>query len=249
MTVAALRRNPQALADHVIAYELGPVSKPEASPMAHALWMFVADFVRGKHPGASVRPSPPGTGSSRVARHHRTAHGRTRCRTWTPRWGERVSDSVRDDGHRGCCRARRRGDRSPGRYRVNSSRARSARLGATGRMLFPLAHDGTGTRLCQGGRECYDEGSHKPALDVPSHWVPPSRKDLGARGQQAFAPCGWPVSPTDPPRTSTPLRPTLLPPRPRSEDVPHGSCESECRFARTDASAIGTSRLSGNRSI
>jgi len=46
----ALRRNPGALADHVIAYELGAVSRPEASPMAHALWMFGADLLAASVP-------------------------------------------------------------------------------------------------------------------------------------------------------------------------------------------------------
>ena len=50
VTVGALRRNPQALADHVIAYELGAVAEPEASPMAHALWMFVADLLAASVP-------------------------------------------------------------------------------------------------------------------------------------------------------------------------------------------------------
>lgn len=50
VVVGALRRNPQALADHVIAYELGAVSRPEASPLAHALWMFVADLLAASVP-------------------------------------------------------------------------------------------------------------------------------------------------------------------------------------------------------
>ena len=50
VTVEALRRNPQALADHVIAYELGAVSRPEASAMSHALWMFVADLLAASVP-------------------------------------------------------------------------------------------------------------------------------------------------------------------------------------------------------
>ena len=50
VTVEALRRNPQALADHVIAYEIGAVSRPEASPMSHALWMFVADLLAASVP-------------------------------------------------------------------------------------------------------------------------------------------------------------------------------------------------------
>lgn len=50
VVVDALRRNPQALADHVIAYELGAVSRPEASPLAHALWMFFADLLAASVP-------------------------------------------------------------------------------------------------------------------------------------------------------------------------------------------------------
>ena len=50
VVVGALRRNPQALADHVIAYELGTVSRPEASPLAHALWMFFADLLAASVP-------------------------------------------------------------------------------------------------------------------------------------------------------------------------------------------------------
>jgi len=50
VTVEALRRNPQALADHVIAFELGSVSRPEASPISHALWMFVADLFAASVP-------------------------------------------------------------------------------------------------------------------------------------------------------------------------------------------------------
>ena len=50
VTVEALRRNPRALADHVIAYELGAVATPEASPMSHALWMFVADLLAASVP-------------------------------------------------------------------------------------------------------------------------------------------------------------------------------------------------------
>jgi predicted membrane protein (TIGR00267 family) len=49
-TVEALRRNPQALADHVIAYELGAVSRPEASPISHAVWMFVSDLCAASVP-------------------------------------------------------------------------------------------------------------------------------------------------------------------------------------------------------
>lgn len=40
----AFARNPEALLDHVVAFELGVVRKAGASPWTHALWMFVADI-------------------------------------------------------------------------------------------------------------------------------------------------------------------------------------------------------------
>jgi VIT1/CCC1 family predicted Fe2+/Mn2+ transporter len=46
----ALARNPQALADHVIAYELGTVARTEGSPLVHALWMFFADLLAASVP-------------------------------------------------------------------------------------------------------------------------------------------------------------------------------------------------------
>ena len=48
--VAALRRNPPALADHVAAHELGSPAGPEASPLTHAWWMFVADLLAASVP-------------------------------------------------------------------------------------------------------------------------------------------------------------------------------------------------------
>lgn len=50
VTVDALRRNPQALAGHVSAYEFGTASRPAASPMSHAIWMFIADLVAASIP-------------------------------------------------------------------------------------------------------------------------------------------------------------------------------------------------------
>jgi vacuolar iron transporter family protein len=40
----AFTRNPEALVDHVVAFELGAVRGADASPWTHALWMFVADI-------------------------------------------------------------------------------------------------------------------------------------------------------------------------------------------------------------
>ncbi len=41
----AFARNPEALLDHVVAFELGVVRNAGASPWTHALWMFIADIV------------------------------------------------------------------------------------------------------------------------------------------------------------------------------------------------------------
>ncbi len=40
----ALARNPEALLDHVVAFELGVDRRAGDSPWTHALWMFVADL-------------------------------------------------------------------------------------------------------------------------------------------------------------------------------------------------------------
>lgn len=42
--IAALERNPDALLDHVVAFELGVTRGADASPWTHALWMFAADL-------------------------------------------------------------------------------------------------------------------------------------------------------------------------------------------------------------
>lgn len=41
---AAFVRHPEAMLDHVAAYEVGPAPEAGASPRTHALWMFVADL-------------------------------------------------------------------------------------------------------------------------------------------------------------------------------------------------------------
>ena len=48
--VGGLRRNPDALLDHVAAYELGVAVRAEAAPSTHALWMFVADLFAASIP-------------------------------------------------------------------------------------------------------------------------------------------------------------------------------------------------------
>ena len=40
--IAMYRRNPEALVDHVIAYEVGSNGPDAAPPIANALWMFIA---------------------------------------------------------------------------------------------------------------------------------------------------------------------------------------------------------------
>jgi len=46
----AFARNPEALLDHVVAFDLGVVRQPGASPWAHALWMFAADLFAASVP-------------------------------------------------------------------------------------------------------------------------------------------------------------------------------------------------------
>jgi vacuolar iron transporter family protein len=43
--IAALKRNPDALLDHVAAFELDVTRRAGGSPWTHALWMFAADLV------------------------------------------------------------------------------------------------------------------------------------------------------------------------------------------------------------
>lgn len=43
--IAMYRRNPEALVDHVIAYEVGSQGPDAAPPIANALWMFIAVIV------------------------------------------------------------------------------------------------------------------------------------------------------------------------------------------------------------
>jgi VIT1/CCC1 family predicted Fe2+/Mn2+ transporter len=42
--IAAFGRNPNALVDHVVAFELGAPRSRSDSPWSHAIWMFVADL-------------------------------------------------------------------------------------------------------------------------------------------------------------------------------------------------------------
>ena len=46
----AFARNPEALLDHVVAFDLGVVRQPGASPWAHASWMFAADLFAASVP-------------------------------------------------------------------------------------------------------------------------------------------------------------------------------------------------------
>jgi VIT1/CCC1 family predicted Fe2+/Mn2+ transporter len=47
---AALGRNPEALLDHVVAFDLGVSRDAGASPWTHALWMFFADLFAASIP-------------------------------------------------------------------------------------------------------------------------------------------------------------------------------------------------------
>jgi VIT1/CCC1 family predicted Fe2+/Mn2+ transporter len=49
---AAFQRNPEALLNYVAAFELGVPRGAGASPLAHALWMFIADLVAASVPVA-----------------------------------------------------------------------------------------------------------------------------------------------------------------------------------------------------
>jgi VIT1/CCC1 family predicted Fe2+/Mn2+ transporter len=48
----AFTRNPGALLDHVVAFEVGVVPAARPSPWTHALWMFVADILAAGVPVA-----------------------------------------------------------------------------------------------------------------------------------------------------------------------------------------------------
>jgi len=48
--VVVLRRSPQALLDHVTAYELGLAVREETAPSTHAIWMFFADLLAASVP-------------------------------------------------------------------------------------------------------------------------------------------------------------------------------------------------------
>jgi VIT1/CCC1 family predicted Fe2+/Mn2+ transporter len=50
LVARAFARNPEALLDHVVAFEIGVVRRPSASPWTHALWMFVADLLAAAVP-------------------------------------------------------------------------------------------------------------------------------------------------------------------------------------------------------
>jgi Uncharacterized membrane protein len=45
LVARAFARNPEALLDHVVAFEEGVVRRARSSPWTHALWMFVADLL------------------------------------------------------------------------------------------------------------------------------------------------------------------------------------------------------------
>jgi len=45
LVARAFARNPEALLDHVVAFEIGIVRQAGASPWTHAIWMFVADLL------------------------------------------------------------------------------------------------------------------------------------------------------------------------------------------------------------
>jgi vacuolar iron transporter family protein len=53
LVARAFARNPEALLDHVIAFEIGVVPGVGAAPWTHAIWMFVADLL------AAVMPVVP----------------------------------------------------------------------------------------------------------------------------------------------------------------------------------------------
>jgi VIT1/CCC1 family predicted Fe2+/Mn2+ transporter len=50
LVARAFARNPDALLDHVVAFEIGVVRDVTVSPWTHALWMFVADLLAASVP-------------------------------------------------------------------------------------------------------------------------------------------------------------------------------------------------------
>jgi VIT1/CCC1 family predicted Fe2+/Mn2+ transporter len=59
----AFGRNPDALLDHVAAFQLGVLPGAEASPKTHAIWMFVADLFAASVPVLPFAFLPIGTAS------------------------------------------------------------------------------------------------------------------------------------------------------------------------------------------
>ncbi len=62
LVARAFARNPEALLDHVVAFEIGVVRRPGASPWTHALWMFVADLLAAAVPVVPFALFDIGTG-------------------------------------------------------------------------------------------------------------------------------------------------------------------------------------------
>ena len=50
LVAQAFARNPEALLDHVVAFEIGVVREATVSPWTHARWMFVADLLAASVP-------------------------------------------------------------------------------------------------------------------------------------------------------------------------------------------------------
>jgi VIT1/CCC1 family predicted Fe2+/Mn2+ transporter len=50
VVISAFIRNPNALLEHVIAYEVGSPGPIDAAPLTHALWMFVSVLIAGSIP-------------------------------------------------------------------------------------------------------------------------------------------------------------------------------------------------------
>ena len=50
LVTEVLSRHPEALVDHVAAYELGIAGRPERAPWVHAVWMFVAVLLASSVP-------------------------------------------------------------------------------------------------------------------------------------------------------------------------------------------------------
>lgn len=49
-TLEIFRRNPEALFDHIVAYELGGGGAEPVPPLTHAAWMFIADILAASVP-------------------------------------------------------------------------------------------------------------------------------------------------------------------------------------------------------